>query len=355
MIVSIDNEQPSEDFEKILNDSKSLMLTKSKSDPKYYIGQGDADFEVDVYENMKIAARTTSFDGNIELVSGHKFPDIVAKHSIYGVEVKKTNKDHWTSTGNSVLESTRDKDVEKIYIFFGKLASPIDFKYRLYQDCLNDIAVTHSPRYRINMDLKPENTIFKKMGLSYDALRTKKDPLRHFVDYYKKIKKGSEPWWISKEDDEPSPPMISVWSSMEKKEQESMLVESMVLFPEVFGNGKSTKYNRVVIWLVKKYGVVNPALRDEYTSGGQEPVLVGRKIFEKLPKVIFHLNEQLRSILVFLASVSKANIEEIQFYWGDKSVTPKNVVEKWYDKVITNAIKNKGVTSDIMKIILKVK
>ena len=159
MIVAERKEHPPEIFEKVLADSKKLMLSKSQSLPDYFVDKDDAGFEVDVFDNMNLAAKGTPFNNNIELISGHSFPDIITKNSFFGVEVKKTNKNHWTSTGNSVLESTRVKDVKTIYIFFGKLISPVDFKIRLYQDCLNDIAVTHSPRYRIDMDLATGKTL----------------------------------------------------------------------------------------------------------------------------------------------------------------------------------------------------
>lgn len=38
----------------------------------------------------------------IKLISGFRFPDIIAEQ-YYGVEVKSTNKNHWTSTGSSFV------------------------------------------------------------------------------------------------------------------------------------------------------------------------------------------------------------------------------------------------------------
>ena len=69
---------------------------------------------------------------NICLVSGSRFPDIVAEH-YYGVEVKTTEKDHWISTGSSIVESSRIRDVEHIYMLFGKLGGEYaEFKCRPY-------------------------------------------------------------------------------------------------------------------------------------------------------------------------------------------------------------------------------
>lgn len=50
--------------------------------------------------------------------------------------------------GGSVAEGTRVEDVEHIFILFGKLHKPVEFRTRRYEECLCDIAVTHSPRYK---------------------------------------------------------------------------------------------------------------------------------------------------------------------------------------------------------------
>ena len=57
----------------------------------------------------------TAFENSIEVIGGQKFPDIVAK-KFYGIEVKTTTQNHWKTTGNSVLESTRVDDVERIFM-----------------------------------------------------------------------------------------------------------------------------------------------------------------------------------------------------------------------------------------------
>ena len=64
-------------------------------------------------------AINTVFENSIELIGGQKFPDIVAK-KYYGIEVKTTTQNHWKTTGNSVLESTRVDNVERIFMLFAK-------------------------------------------------------------------------------------------------------------------------------------------------------------------------------------------------------------------------------------------
>ena len=107
-------------------------------------------FEFFVFEQMCLAAKDSKFEGTINQTGKQTFPDIIA-NKYYGIEVKVTAEDKWVSTGNSVLEGTRVEAVEKIYMFFGKLGGVADIKYRQYQDCLCEVGVTHSPRYKIDM------------------------------------------------------------------------------------------------------------------------------------------------------------------------------------------------------------
>lgn len=89
-----------------------------------------------------------------ELVSGHVFPDIILHECNYGVEIKSTQKDAWTSTGSSIVESSRSEKANRIYLLFGKLGGEPEFRCKPYQQCLSNIAVTHAPRYLIDMNLR---------------------------------------------------------------------------------------------------------------------------------------------------------------------------------------------------------
>ena len=78
-------------------------------------------------------------------------------------------------------------------MLFAKLASPIEFRCRPYEEVLSEVVVTHSPRYLIDMNLEEGKTIFDKIKMPYDTLRKKENPIRPIVDYYKsKLKPGEE-------------------------------------------------------------------------------------------------------------------------------------------------------------------
>ena len=134
------------------------------------------EFERQVAEALNHAAQGTAFESTIQLVTGHKFPDIsVMDH--YGIEVKSTKSNHWKTLGNSVLESTRIREIETIYIFFAQLLKDPKLKFRKYQDCLSEVQITHSPRYMIDMDLPPGQSIFDKMGMDYEEVRLNERPI----------------------------------------------------------------------------------------------------------------------------------------------------------------------------------
>lgn len=171
------------------------------------------------------------------LVSGQKFPDIIAE-TYYGVEVKSTSKNQWVSTGSSIVETTRDKFVENIYMLFGKLGgTPPEFRCRPYQSVLYDIAVTHSPRYLINMDLVESETIFHKMRMNYDDFRMSSNAIDIVRKYYRKkaINEGREdmPWWLTSDNiDMPSNMCIRLWNSINTDEKTDLISKCLILFPE---------------------------------------------------------------------------------------------------------------------------
>jgi hypothetical protein len=129
MIVSLNSEPNKSEFDLLLNSTLyTLNLRAKKSSNKIETLLG-RNLEPYVKDLMSELAEGTIFENSIELIGGQKFPDIVAK-KYYGIEVKTTTQNHWKTTGNSVLEGTRIEDVERIFMLFAKLASPIEFRCR---------------------------------------------------------------------------------------------------------------------------------------------------------------------------------------------------------------------------------
>jgi len=308
------------DFLKLLEKSKSFIInflgSKRNISPTY--------FEKVVFIQMCRAARKTIFNGAIRQTGTHDFPDIIA-NGYFGVEVKMTENDHWTSTGNSVLESSRIKTVERIYVMFGKFGGKLDIKYRLYQECLSEISVTHSPRYRINMKLPTGNSIFDKIGVDYDILRKDTNPIQKIKDYYRsQLKEGEELWWLDQNgDDNAVSPIIKPFRSLSEKEKENFIVESMILFPEMFGNSNA-KFERAAAYLIAEYNVVSANLRDKFTAGGKVVLRVGRRSM-MVPQVFDRMRIRAKAIRGKIEDIDE---QTLLYYWRVKKIE-KDRLGQW--------------------------
>lgn len=220
-IRKIDNEKANDAFSSLMSKTEKILNEKATADIEFYKSLSSSALEQVACNEIRNACKDTPFNpDNVKLVAGQKFPDIIAEQ-YFGVEVKSTKYDHWTSTGSSIIESTRDEDVENIYMLFGKLGGKYaEFKCRPYQDVLSEITVTHSPRYLINMNLTSGETIFDKMGTTYDELRTSEDSIKQVRNYYrnKSNKNDQMPWWISDNDSEPINMNLRLWATLPEDE-----------------------------------------------------------------------------------------------------------------------------------------
>lgn len=137
MIISINSKPELKAFESLMRKTDLFLNEDALKRPEYYKARGGNPLEDDVMHALEECAKGTPFENTIEKISGQKFPDIVAA-KYYGIEVKSTKENHWTSTGSSILETTRISDVERIFMTFGKLGgNPIEFLSRPYEECLS--------------------------------------------------------------------------------------------------------------------------------------------------------------------------------------------------------------------------
>ena len=231
MIISVNPNPDIRRFEELMAKTDSLLNQDALLRPDYYAERGGSPLEDDVRDALIESAKGSPFEGTIEKVSGHHFPDIVAA-KLYGIEVKSTKSDHWTSTGSSILESTRVDNIQKIYMTFGKLGGrPIQFISKPYEQCLCDIAVTHMPRYLIDMQLTKGETIFDKMNVPYEELRNMDNPVSPVAEYYRRqLGPGESLWWTGNNSENVAPPTVRLWSALSQKEKEELIVQGYVLF-----------------------------------------------------------------------------------------------------------------------------
>lgn len=354
MIVSVNSEPDRREFDLLLGSTVDVLNVHAKKSSKKVETLLGRYLEPYVSDLMKELAIGTVFENSIELIGEQKFPDIVAK-KYYGIEVKTTTKDHWKTTGNSVFEGTRVSDVERIFMLFAKLASPIEFRCRPYEEVLSEIVVTHSPRYLIDMNLEQGKTIFDKIKMPYDILRKNENPIRPIVDYYKsKLKPGEELWWMDAENNsKPSSIIIKIWSNLTLKEKQELKNRSMVYFPELFGNSND-KFGRLAIWLVTREAVVCPNVRDLFTAGGKRDYIIGKIVYQKVPRIFLNLFENVPNIVEIIMHTSAFELSE---YWESRT-TDRTKLLDWinliagYAKTIPDA-RHLNIKNILTKLIFK--
>ena len=296
-----------------------------------------------VVEAMKTCCTGTPFtESDIELVSGQRFPDIVAAQH-FGVEVKSTKEDKWTSTGSSIVESTRVPNLDRIFMLFGKLGGTcVAFKSKPYQECLSDIAVTHAPRYLIDMNLSVDQTIFAKMGVDYDDFRQSKDSIniarQYYIDKAAKEHKTEMPWWLSQ--DTTVPPTLKLWAKGTFTIEEQRLLKAKMLI--LFGSEIcQSNYHNATLWLCSRMGIINANIRDTMSAGGQFEYK-GEK-YPHIIKVLFELKPYIQQI------ITAEDFElDLSNYAPVLYKTPKaQRFDVWKEK-ITQSLPNENVIKELI-------
>lgn len=339
MIISVNKDPHKNEFDILINSTINELNVRAKKSPKKITNLMGRKLEPYVRDLMSDFAIGTPFQDSIELIGGQKFPDIIAR-KFYGIEVKTTTQNHWKTTGNSVLESTRVDDIERIFMLFAKLSTPVEFRCRPYEEVLSEVVVTHSPRYLIDMDLEKGNTIFDKIKLPYDTLRKKENPIKPIVDYYKnKLKPGDELWWMDSENNsKPSNVVIRVWNNLSSTEKHNLIIRGMAYFPELFSN-RSDKFGRFAIWLATREAVVCPNVRDLYSAGGVGDFKINNTVYKGVSRIFLNLFNAIEDVKQI---VSDTPITELMNYWNIKT-TEKTRMKDWITLVSDNSSQIRGI------------
>lgn len=332
-----------EAFADLMAKTERRMNDFSRSNPSYFSGMSSSKLEVESCNMIKTACVDTPFNpDNVILVSGHSFPDIVAE-TFYGVEVKSTKADHWTSIGSSIVESTRISLVDNLYMLFGKLGgTPPEFKCRPYGDVLSEIAVTHSPRYLINMELNEGETIFDKMNTTYDKFRNTDDNIAKVREYYKQKaineRKQEMPWWITKDNSENSIGFnLRLWKTVEANERKRLTAYCLILFPDTWkakANPRK-KYNQASLWLCSFAQIVHPNIRDIFTGSGKVSMVNGEYLPKgsRYPHIVKTIVDAAPTIKELLREPSNETIELIKEYNPDL-LRGSDLYKTWLDDCI---------------------
>lgn len=317
-------------FEELLNNTKIAVVEALRFANNAGQMTGD-NFESLTFEKMCSCARGTEFEDGLIHTNDREFPDIVAA-GYFGVEVKATVKDAWTSIGNSVLESSRVMTVEKIYIFFGKLGGMPDVEYRNYEDCMKGIAVTHYPRYQIDMHLAKGESIFDLMKVDYDTMRTSDNPVAHVRRYYKsQMHHGDGLWWIDDGHDSIPTlgPIIRNYATLDLATKDRIKAELFILYPEILSRS-TNKFKKVPAYLAARHGVVTANVRDIFSAGGQVVVRAINGEQHRVPKVI---GELARLAPLIEELLEKHTLDELNNSWGRHVDDAAAIRSEWFYEI----------------------
>lgn len=319
----------------LLSSSLSYMNEKTEGHAKVYNKMKPGEVEQLSYDSMVEVAPSVNFPKDrIELISGHVFPDILLHETKYGVEIKSTQKDSWTSTGSSIVESTRDADTERVYMLFAKLGGTPEFRCKPYQQCLSNIAVTHAPRYLIDMNLTEEENIFSLMNANYDEFRqldesSKISQVRqYYIEKAKAKGKYEMPWWMGGTTNV----NLSFYADLDPEEKREIESRAFILFTSLFNISKDrqNKYKTFSLWLCTNYSLLCTNMRDLFTAGGSYKFINGERLETPYPHIVGDLLNLLPRIKKLLNDSDYQLMKSIEEFW-DFEYDKKNLYSSWLD------------------------
>lgn len=311
-----------ERFEKLLEESREKCETRIEDeDKKFETGTEFENFVSDIFEGV---IEESEVDSDLfKHHSSQKFPDLSV--GVFGVEIK-LSKSGWGSTGNSIYEGNRVDRVEDIYFFFLRQDTR-EIRTEPYEECLEEIVVTHSPRYSINMDLDEGESVFSKMGMSYKDFTERGYPTSEIKNYMREKYEGEDVWFIDSEEEVISA-TVKDWGRLEKGRKKELKAEIMVLFPDVFSN----KFFRPSRYLLEKYQIICHNMRDPFTAGGRGKLNI-RGSEEEVPAIYLRLNKLAGQIEEILQNLDE---EKLKDEWNITKMET-DPEEKWLELLEDNS------------------
>jgi hypothetical protein len=268
----------------------------------------------------------------LEDIRGHKFPDFSINHGElkFGVEIKSSERGDWTIPGNSVYENTATTDFDDIFVFFGsykKEKDAYEVIFTEYWRAVKDIKVTHSPRFNISVNPEIKTDFFPNWQTFVDFKTMKKSEKTEYLQkFLKEQKKGQNLWYVPSEDSERLNPML--FTDLDKHTQDEILTKCYILFASdifkvktannEYGFSMDTYYGNIAKYLLEEHFVINPSIRDRFSSGGWKPI----DIYEQdvsLPAIFKNFTNLGQSIYSMLSELDKGNLNDFK----------EIVIDKW--------------------------
>jgi len=257
------------------------------------------------------------------------FPDIAIGE--FGIEAKFTTNDTWRSVANSVLERNRIDEVKKIYLVFGKMGGIPEVRSGQYEKCVMHVRTSHVPRFEVEIYPEPEQSLFEKMGISYDQFRISpmEAKMGYIRDYARgRLKDGERLWWLedNPESDHTLPIQARLYTKLAKSEQTRLRAEAILLCPQVVKSGNARdKYEDVAMFLLTYHGVLAHQVRDQFSAGSVANPKNDDAGGIYIQRALKLLEQEM------LDAAQRMDDDLFIEYWGE-SVPPPERIEKWLQK-----------------------
>lgn len=281
-----------------------------------------------VYEEFKKILVSSGYSESVLSEKlGNKFPDYTI-FGKYGIEVKTAKrKKSWVTIGNSVLEGTRVPGVASIYlVLFKSFEGLTEVRIERYESCLSDFTVTHSPRYKIDLDT--EITIHEKMGTTYDEFADLEDPRSAVVSYIRESS-GGDSWFSGGEDESyqnVADARLRFFDELSTLEKKNVKSEALLRFPLILKR-ENADYKPLSKWLVTEKGIINNSLRDMFSAGGDK---LNKSVGVKVRRKIDILIECFPYLICLMENVAEEYSEKS---WGFYFKSVSNLREAWRDSI----------------------
>ena len=251
------------EFEAILSRSVAILTDNLRSSTMYH---DQTRFEQHVRDTIRLVAHDRDAKVAPEL-HPHTFPDITANG--YGIEVKYTKADTWLAVGNSVFEGMRSPDIDRIYVVFGKTGGHPEVRWKLYEDCITHVRVSHAPRFVIQMEQGPR--LFDHLGIGYDQFwRLDVHKKMHYIrDYARgRLKEGERLWWLDEAQVHSLPMHVRLYMRLSAAKKRKLRAEAALLSPKICSGPRAKdKYIDAALYLLTHHGVFCPQARDLFSAG----------------------------------------------------------------------------------------
>ncbi|HEV2456705.1 MAG TPA: restriction endonuclease [Verrucomicrobiae bacterium] len=256
------------------------------------------------------------------------FPDIVLGK--FGVEVKFTTNDTWRSVANSVFESTRDANVEHIYLVFGKMGGEPAVAWGRYEECVIHVRTSHVPRFEVELPPHRES-LFTTFGIPYaDFSRLSEAERMEYVRKYARdrLKKGEKLWWLENGADEGHSLSLRAkrFQNLTEKDKRKIRAEACLLCPGILKSSRARgKYDEALMYMLTYHGIL--AGRDAFSAGSVAGKERGK----------WHVKRALMNIQTEILEAAKYLPDALFVeYWG-RAVPKEKRIPEWLKRADAQA------------------